>query len=50
MLLSFKGSIITNLQLQMKKYKAPGADNIQAELLRYGDDVLLDELQDLYRV
>ena len=33
----------------MKKYKAPGADNIQAELLRYGDDVLLDELQDLYR-
>ena len=33
----------------MKKYKAPGADNIQAELLRYGDDVLLDELEDLYR-
>ena len=32
----------------MKKYKAPGADNIQAELLRYGGDALLDELDELY--
>ena len=34
---------------KMKKYKAPGPDNIQAELLRYGGVTLLDELEHLYK-
>ena len=34
---------------KMKKYKAPGPDNIQAELIRYGGVTLLDELVHLYQ-
>jgi hypothetical protein len=34
---------------KMKNYKAPGPDNIQAELIRYGGVTLLDELEHLYK-
>lgn len=34
---------------KMKKYKAPGPDNIKAELIRYGGVTLLDELEHLYK-
>ena len=40
---------ISDALKKIKKYKAPGFDNIQAELLRNGGNSLLDELEDLYR-